>query len=303
MVLSSLFPVIVLIVLGRALKYYGLTDDAFLSRSDRLVYYIFFPALLFWKIGGSPSTSPIDWGLFSAAFLAVLTIYALSLAYIRWRVTDYQAGTFSQSCYRFNTYIGMAIVINAYGPDGARTFGLLVGFIIPIINVLAVSTLIWFSGQSYARGKRLRLTAKALVSNPLILACLAGMLVSRAGGHLPDFAAAALKLMAAITLPLALLSIGGALTMRTARGYLAPSLAAATFKLICLPLVGLGFLKLFGVQGAPLQIGMLLFALPTSTALYVLSAQLNSDTRLASASIVVSTVLSFISLSLVLIYF
>ncbi len=303
MVLNSLFPVCVLIVLGRALRHYGLTDEAFLSRSDRLVYFIFFPALLFWKIGGAPPSGPIDWGLIGAALMAVLIIYALSLAYISLRLTDFQAGAFSQSCYRFNTYIGMAVVINAYGPEGARTFGLLVGFTIPIINFLAVSTLIWFSGQSYARGKRLRLTAKALISNPLILACLAGILFSRSGWLLPDFAAAAFKLMAAITLPLALLSIGGALTLKTARGYLVPSLAAAAFKLVGLPMVGLGFLKLFNVQGLSMQIGMLFFALPTSTALYVLSAQLNSDTRLASSTIVVSTVLSFMSLSLVLIYF
>ncbi len=303
MVLNSLFPVCVLIVLGRALRHYGLTDEAFLSRSDRLVYFIFFPALLFWKIGGAPPSGPIDWGLIGAALMAVLIIYALSLAYIRLCLTDFQAGAFSQSCYRFNTYIGMAVVINAYGPEGARTFGLLVGFTIPIINFLAVSTLIWFSGQSYARGKRLRLTAKALISNPLILACLAGILFSRSGWLLPDFAAAAFKLMAAITLPLALLSIGGALTLKTARGYLVPSLAAAAFKLVGLPMVGLGFLKLFNVQGLSMQIGMLFFALPTSTALYVLSAQLNSDTRLASSTIVVSTVLSFMSLSLVLIYF
>ncbi len=303
MVLNSLFPVLVLIVLGRALKHFGLTDAAFLSRADRLTYFIFFPALLFWKIGGSPPTGSIDWGLFGAALMAVLTIWVLSLGYIRWRLTDFEAGAFSQSCYRFNTYIGMAIVINAYGAEGTRTFGLLVGFIIPAINVLAVSTLIWFSDQSYDRGARLRLTLKALVSNPLILACLAGLLLSRSGWHLPTFVAAALELMAAITLPMALLSIGGALTLKTVGGYLSPSLAAAAFKLIGLPLVGLGFLKLFGVEGLALQIGMFFFALPTSTALYVLSAQLNSDTQLASATIVISTALSFIPLSVVLIYF
>ena len=303
MVLNSLFPVLVLIALGRALKHFGLTDAVFLSRADRLTYFIFFPALLFWKIGGSPPSGPIDVGLFGAVLLAVLTIYGLSLGYIHWRLTDFQAGSFSQSCYRFNTYIGMAIVINAYGAEGTRTFGLLVGFIIPVINVLAVSTLIWFSGRSYERRDRLRLTMKALVSNPLILACLAGLLFSQSGWQLPSFVAAALELMAAITLPMALLSIGGALTLKTVRGYLAPSLAAAAFKLVGLPLVGLGFLKLFGVQGLALQIGMFFFALPTSTALYVLSAQLNSDTQLASATIVISTVLSFIPLSMVLIYF
>jgi len=42
---------------------------------------------------------------------------------------------------------------------------------------------------------------------------------------------------------------------------------------------------------------MIFFALPTSTAIYVLSAQLNSDVQLASAAIMLSTLLSLISLS------
>jgi predicted permease len=45
---------------------------------------------------------------------------------------------------------------------------------------------------------------------------------------------------------------------------------------------------------------MVFFVLPASTAIYVLSGQLKSDTRLASAAIVLSTVLSAIPLSMVL---
>jgi predicted permease len=56
----------------------------------------------------------------------------------------------------------------------------------------------------------------------------------------------------------------------------------------------------FDVTGIAFKVGMLFFAMPTSTALYVLSSQLNSDTKLASASIALSTVLSFVSLSVVL---
>jgi predicted permease len=50
----------------------------------------------------------------------------------------------------------------------------------------------------------------------------------------------------------------------------------------------------------PFQTGMIFFCLPTSTAIYVLSSQLNSDTELASAAIVVSTLLSFGALSVAL---
>ena len=45
---------------------------------------------------------------------------------------------------------------------------------------------------------------------------------------------------------------------------------------------------------------MIYLALPTSTAIYVLSAQLHSDTELASAAIVLSTMLSLLPLSWVL---
>ena len=131
-VLDSIFPVFGLIFLGVALKRMHLTTDAFLSASDRLVYFVFFPLMLFWKIGGA-GTVTIDWSLCAASLGALVFIYGLSWIGIRsFTISDYQAGTFSQSCYRFNTYIGMAIVINAYGAEGARTFGLLIGVLVSV---------------------------------------------------------------------------------------------------------------------------------------------------------------------------
>jgi len=147
-ILSSLFPVFALILLGGVLKRRGLTNDVFLAASDRLVYFIFFPAMLFWKIGGADPGAGIPWRLCLAVAGAVVIVYVISTAAMRPAgITAFQAGSFSQSCYRFNTYIGVAIVINAMDETGVRLFGILIGFLIPLINVLAVSTLIWFSGQ------------------------------------------------------------------------------------------------------------------------------------------------------------
>jgi len=218
-------------------------------------------------------------------------------------ITAFQAGSFSQSCYRFNTYIGVAIVINAMDETGVRLFGILIGFLIPLINVLAVSTLIWFSGQPISGRRRLIVTLKALVSNPLIVACLTGLLYAQTLNRFPLFIDNTLRLMSLVTLPLALMSIGGALTFANLRGYLKPSLVGAVIKLVALPVVGYGMLAWLQVAGPALQTAMLFFALPTSTAIYVLSSQLGSDTALASAAIVVSTVLSFFSLSAVMILF
>jgi predicted permease len=58
-----------------------------------------------------------------------------------------------------------------------------------------------------------------------------------------------------------------------------------------------------GVDGLDLQVGMIYFALPISPNTYVLASQLKSDTRLTSATIVLSTALSIVPLSIVLALF
>ena len=304
MVLNSLFPVFALVALGVCLKHFKITGDLFLQTADRLVYFIFFPAMLFWKIGGAKTEAGIPWSFCGAALAAVAVTYIVSaLALKAFRISAFQAGSFSQSCYRFNTYIGMAIILSALGEPGVRHFGILIGFIIPFINVLAVATLSWYGENTGTRKTRVGLTLKALVSNPLVIACLTGLIYARFINTFPVFIDNTLSLVAMITLPLALLSIGGSLTVASLSGYLRPSLVAAGIKLVLLPLAGFGFLNLFGVNRFEMQTGMIFFALPTSTALYVLSSQLGSDTRLAAASIVLSTILSFISLTSVLLIF
>jgi predicted permease len=300
MVLNGIFPVFALIILGHLLKRFDLTNDTFLNTSDRLIYFIFFPVMLFWKIGGATSIA-IEWRFCIAVTCSILIIYLLSAIAIKvFKISDYQAGSFSQSCYRFNTYIGMAIIINALGEEGVQHFGILIGFVIPIINVLAVSTLIWFSGKRFTFGQRSRLTAKALISNPLILACVAGVFYARLVHSFPVFVDNAFRLASFVTLPLALLSVGGSLTFKNFSEHFKFSLVASIFKLILLPIAGYFLLKALNVSLIPFKVGIIFFTLPTSTAIYVLSSQLNSDTRLASASIVLSTILSFFSLSIAL---
>lgn len=298
MVLNSLFPVFALILFGNLLRRFRLTNDVFLKTSDKLVYYIFFPLLLFWKIGGSSSTLFSNAGLYKAVICAVLTVYLLSTAYIvLFKVPEYQAGSFSQSCYRFNSYIGVAVVLTALGEEGIKHFGILIGVIIPIINILCVSTLTWFSEKKMLPAQRIGQTAKGLITNPLILACLSGIVYARLFAGFPSFIDSTLQLCSFVALPMAMLSIGGALSLEGIRDHFKLSLIASAFKLLVLPAVGFLFLLTFDVSNIALKVGVIYFALPTSPALYILSSQLNSDTRLASATIALSTLLSFLSLT------
>ena len=298
LVLSSLFPVFTLLLTGSLLKRLKLTNEMFLKLSDRLVYFIFFPVLLFWKIGGAQTNRFVVWNLCIAALVSIAATYTISaLALKLFKISSYKAGSFSQSCYRFNTYIGMAIIFYAFGEEGIQYFGILIGFAIPFINILAVSTLIWYSRRTTASGHSPGIFFKEIVSNPLVLSCAAGLVYSGTGASFPAYIENTFRLISAAALPLALISIGGALTMKGLRGNLAISMLGSIIKLVALPLVGFFVLKELQVDGLAFKVGMIFFTLPTSASIYVLSSQLNSDTDLASSAIVLSTLLSFFSLS------
>ena len=202
-----------------------------------------------------------------------------------------------------SSYIGIAIVLNAAGKDGVSIFGILIGFVIPIINILSVTTLIWLSGKSYSAKDKNKMLIKALISNPLILGCIAGILYANTINFFQTFIDNTFKLASSITLPLALLSIGGSLTLAGFKEHFSQSVLSSITKLVLLPAAGYVFMKLFNVAGISFFIGMIFFAMPTSSVIYVLSSQLNSDVELAYASIVVSTILSVFSLTAVLTWF
>jgi hypothetical protein len=297
-VLENLFPVFALMAAGKLLRHWNFTTEAFLRVSDRLVYFIFFPAMLFWKIGSAPPDLSGEGAFYAAAILALAAVYLLSTTYIIvGNVDSYQAGSFSQSCYRINTFIGVAVVMSTLGEEGVRRFGILIGLFVPVINVLSVSTLIWFGGKRVALRAQISQTARALLANPLVLGCVGGMIYGQLVGRFPGFIDNTLRLASYVTLPLALLSIGSMLTLGGLRIHLRLALAAALFKLLVLPAIGFMCLRVLGVDGPSFQIGMIFFALPTSSAIYILSSQLNSDPELASAAIALSTLLSFFSLS------
>jgi hypothetical protein len=287
--------------LGSLLRKAGLTEETYLKTSDKLVYYVFFPIMLFWKIGGSAQQETVAWSFLLAALLTLGLMFIISTAVIAFGpVTSFEAGSFSQSCYRFNTYIGVAVVLHSLGEQGIALFGILIAIAIPLVNVFAVSTLIWFSGDGSALRNRSLIVAKAVVANPLIIGCLLGLIYGRMFSSFPVFIDNSLQLISIITLPLALVSIGGSLSFTGIQKHVRLSLLATLLKLLVLPVSGYIMFRLFQVSGTSFKVGMIFFCLPASTAIYVLSSQLKSDTELASSAILVSTLLSFISLSVAL---
>ena len=299
--LTIVLPVFLVIGLGTALRRLDLFDDAFTRQTNRLVYVVFLPILLFHKISQADFVSYFNGPLVVGSSLAIALIFALSYSYARLR--GYAPGTqgsFSQGCFRGNlAYVGLALCLNAYGEIGLTRASILMGFLVPVLNFFAIIALVTPHRRSKTIEKS-RNWLKEILLNPLIIASFAGIFWSYFKLPLPPILERSMGIVAGLTLPLALLAIGGAFSLQRLKGDMKSAGLATLFKLVGVPLAALLFLLLAGVRGADLGIGLLLAGTPTATATYIMAHQLKGDAELAGSIVMLSTLVSAFSYTILL---
>jgi predicted permease len=95
-----------------------------------------------------------------------------------------------------------------------------------------------------------------------------------------------------MTLPLALLAIGGGFSLERLRGDLFKAALASAIKTIWMPILAAILLISMGVTGMDLGIGVLIAGTPAATANYIMAEQLKGDAELAGTIVMLSTLLS-----------
>ena len=292
-ILNIVLPVFAVIALGALLKRIGLIDATFLQHTNRLVYYVCLPLLLFYEIGRADFLANFNGRLVVGSVLAVTITFLVSYAYtVVRRYPPAARGVFSQGAFRGNiAYVGLAIVFNALGQAGLTRAGILMGFLVPFLNLYAILALLW----PHRHGDEAQGTVhllRRIVFNPLILASFAGIAWSYFAVPTPLLLERSLKIATGMTLPLALLAIGGGFSLERLRGDLLMAALAAGAKLIWMPLLAAGILSWLGVTGTDLEIGVLIAGTPAATANYIMAQQLKGDAELAGTIVMLSTLLS-----------
>ena len=293
--LQSLWPLFALIVGGYFLRRRDFPGEAFWPAAERLNYFILFPALLFSSLASAPLDNPALPRLALAVLLGLGGGW-LGLLLMR-RLCGWPAarfGAFTQGLLRFNTYLGLAAIGSLYGQPGLVLAALLLALIVPAVNVLSVWSLS-AGGEVSVAGLLL-----PILKNPLILACLAGVLVNLLGIGLPGGSDRLLGLLAAASLPLGLLCVGAALRPQELSGEKAALAWNCALRLLAMPALALLVARLLHLPTMESAVLVLFFALPTAPTAYVLTRQLGGDGHLMAGIITLQTLLSALSLPLVL---
>ena len=301
-VLEIVVPVFAVISLGYGLRLKGLVDGEFFRQVNGLLFYICLPLLLFYKTATAEFSANFNLGLVVATSGAVGCGFSLAWLYGRWkRFKPPVQGAFCQGSFRGNlAYIGLAIVYNAYGDVGLTRAAVLLGFLVPVLNFFAILALT-LPGQQQQQGNYRKIGIQ-IVANPLIIGSLLGIGWSFLQLPMPVILERSLAISTDMTLPLALLSIGGSFSLAKLKGDIWITATAAAMKLILLPLLTAALLMLFSVSGLDFGVGLLMAGAPTAVATYIMAEQMGADGELAGAIVVMATGLSALSYTVLLLF-
>jgi malonate transporter len=296
-VIAALLPVFLLIVLGFILKRSLMPLDTQWHGLERLTYYVLFPMLLIQTLVKADLTKVPVGGVGGALFLSALAMSLLCLA-LRPALSrlDIDGPAFTsifQGATRWQTYVALSVSANLYGDVGLALASVAMVAIIPLVNVLSVGVLAHYASPGKQSARTIVMT---VARNPLIWACLIGLIVNVIHLPLPRIWHEVADALGRSSLAIGLLVTGAGLHLE---GLFRPSLAAAVgvlFKLVLMPLLALGLALWFGLTGTSLVIVAICSAVPTSPSAYMLARQMGGDAPLLAQIITLQTILAAITM-------
>lgn len=287
-----LFPDFSLILLGYLVCRATALNRTVWEQVETLVYYLFFPVLLFHSIIKSPLDIGAASGLIGAGWAMGLTGIALAYAlpYLPWlgrHIAPREHAASAQIAFRFNSFIGLALADRLAGPPGLLLLAILIGVCVPLFNVAAV----WPMARHGRNG-----FLHELLRNPLIIGTASGLIANLCGLTLAPWLEPTVSRIGAASLALGLMAAGAGMKLGALGRAKTLAVSVLTIRHLLLPLVAFGFARLFGLN--PLQTTMLLAfsALPTAPSAYVLATRMGYDGAFVAGLVTLSTVLGLLSL-------
>ena len=289
-VVLTIAPIFMLILLGVLMRrWFGLRED-FWPQLDHLIYYVFFPALLFhslthFRVDLSTATPML---IVATLFMASGMALGYLGRYLFSAPDGVRSATF-QATFRFNSFVGLAIAGRIHGTEGLAALGLLLGFMVPLANVASVLMLARHNESPWIR---------EVLLNPLILATAGGIGFSLSGLELPTLISGFVGLLSQASVPLGLTAVGAGLRSTGFRRYRGTLWYGVMVKLLILPGIAWGLAASFQLSGIYFHITVLLAALPISTMSYVIATRMGADGNTIAAQVMLSTMLAVWTLPL-----
>lgn len=294
--LNSTLPVFLLILLGIILRRLGVFTEEYASVTDKFVFKIALPVLLFKDISEMSLREDFDGGfvIFCAVASTLMFVVPWVFALIFMK-NKKSVGAFAQGCARGSAAVlGVALAVNICGEAGPAP--LMIFAAVPIFNILSV-LILTVSAEDTDKRINVGELVRNIVTNPIIWGVLLGLPFSFFDISLPTIASKTVGSIAATATPLALMAIGASFDFRAAKEKILPATVASLVKLFVLPGAIIPAAVACGFTGSALVSVFIMVGAPTTVAAYIMSKNMKNDHVLSSNIIMVSTLLSSVSIT------
>jgi predicted permease len=295
-------PFFAVLLCGMLAARLRLLDDAGLLGLNAFVFWFALPALLFQKVAATPFERLTDWTLYVAYEGSCLVLYAVVLLVVRWPLRrPLQEATICAFAAAWGNvgYLGVPLLIAAYGEAGALPSVLAV--VLDTLVLQSVTILLLESGAAAAGRGGLRVVARAVVRNPLIIAVFAGAGVAWLRLELPSPVAGFLSLLGPAAASGALFALGATLRGGALTRDVGLVAGVTLAKLLLLPAIAWLALRHIPVPTdltAPLLVTT---ALPTAATVFVVAQRYGVLERMAAAVVFVSHLAGILTLTVILV--
>lgn len=296
--LNATVPVFLIMVIGYILRLTKVMDASFVKTLNSFNYKITLPVLLFKDIAESNFYEVWDTSYVLFCFFVTLTCIS-----VLWLLTSllYKdkncVGEFVQSSYRGSAAVlGVAFIQNIYGTSGMAPL-MIIGTV-PLYNIAAVLILSFTGPERKGLNKEgLKQSVKGILTNPIIIGILLGMLVSVCRIPFPVIITKTVSNISVLATPLALLGLGAGFEGRKALAKMKPTLFCSFIKLFLQPLLFLPLAVHLGFRTEKLVALLIMLGAPTTVSCYIMAKNMKHEGTLTSSVVVCTTFLSSISLT------
>ncbi|MDP2365799.1 MAG: AEC family transporter, partial [Ignavibacteria bacterium] len=203
---------------------------------------------------------------------------------------------FIQGAFRGNyAIVGLALISNLFGRNALGKATIILAFLLPLYNVLAVIVLTVPKQSGKVEFKKALIE---IILNPLILAVFFALPFSFFDIQIPEMFLTTGVFLSELALPLALIGIGGSLNMENLKRASTLAFSSSIIKIIVLPIILTVVAIFLGYRNNDLGIMFIVFACPTAIASFVMADVMGANSKLAGNIIMITTLGSVFTIAI-----
>ncbi len=299
--MSSVFlnvvPLFILILIGWTAAKTGLLKEETGDALGEFVFKIAVPMLIFRTLADAHFEGASPFRLWTVYFLGVAITWTVGhILTTRVFGRDAKVGVIAgmSGAFANNVFIGLPLVAHVVGKDGLVAISILLAIHLPLMMVVGTILMEGATAKVDGGEKRgvvdvVKQVGSNLARNPLVMALIVGVAFNFFDLHLPAAIAIVVDQFSAAASPVALLSIGMALTRYPIRGDIGLSGTAAMLKLMLMPATVFLMSHLFALPKDWTAALVLTASVPTGINAWLIAQRFRSGHSLAASVISMTT--------------